>query len=92
MPEGTRELYYEFEARTTDVPFGNTITMAYEAVNLFVLGIQRADSFDPDAVKAVLDDPDLRFDWFGFKNSKLGGIEYYGRPYVFPMPLGISVV
>lgn len=58
----------------------NTITMAYEAVNLFVLGIQRVYSLDHDAVKEVLDDLDLRFDCFGFQNSNLGGMEYYRRP------------
>ena len=92
VPDETRALYQEYEARATGVSFSNTIMTAYEAVMLFAMAIEEADSFDPDVVKAVLDDPDLRFDWFGFEDIKLGGIEYYGRPQVFPMPLGLSVV
>jgi len=54
--------------------------MAYEALNLFVLGIQRAYSFGPDAVKAALDDPDLRFNCFDFKNSILERSSSTGGP------------
>ena len=39
--------------------------------------MEEAGSIDADAVRAVLDDPDFRFNFFGFE-SGLGGLETYG--------------
>ena len=92
LPERTRELYQEYLAMDPIVGFENPVMHAYEGLEILVEGIQRAGSFDPDAVKAALNAPDFSFDFFGFENTKLGGREYYGEACNLPMMLGCSIV
>ena len=92
VPARTRELYQESVSRFTKVAFGNTALFAYVNTNMYVGAIQKAGSFDPDAVAAVFNDPNYRFDYFGWENQKLGGREYYGIARAAPFPLGLSQI
>ncbi|MFC2039363.1 ABC transporter substrate-binding protein [Chloroflexota bacterium] len=77
-PDSVHELYAEFEQLHPDDPFGLTHYLAYGSVMLYKQAIEEADSIDPDAVRAVFDDPDWEFEWFGFEGRQLGGLQTFG--------------
>jgi hypothetical protein len=45
---------------------------------LYKQAIEEADSIDPDEVRAVFDDPDWEFEWFGMPGRQLGGLQTFG--------------
>jgi branched-chain amino acid transport system substrate-binding protein len=92
VPEATRTLYHEYLQRYPDIYFGNTTFFAYVAAQIYVQAITKAGSFDADAVAGVFDDPNFTFDYFGFKQAKLGGREYYGIARCLPFPLGMTEI
>jgi ABC-type branched-subunit amino acid transport system substrate-binding protein len=89
-PEPTRALYQEFKKRHPDKEMLSLTVSGFSTTNLYVQAMQAAGSIDPAKVKAVIDDPNFTFDFFGFK-EKLGGLKTYGlaRWYAFPNALSI---
>jgi branched-chain amino acid transport system substrate-binding protein len=77
-PEAVRQLYADFQQRYGSVPFELTQYLAYGAVMLYKQAIEEADSIDPDEVRAVFDDPDWEFEWFGMPGRQLGGFQTFG--------------
>ena len=51
--------------------------LGYGAVEFFVQAIEAAQSIDPDEVIKVIDDPSVRFDYFG-EESRMIGVQTYG--------------
>ncbi len=45
---------------------------------LYKQAMEKADSIDPDAVRAVWDDPTWEYEWFGMTGRKMGGLETDG--------------
>jgi branched-chain amino acid transport system substrate-binding protein len=77
-PEAVHQLYAEFQQRYGGVPFELTQYLAYGAVMLYKQAMEEADSIDPDEVRAVFDDPDWEFEWFGMPGRQLGGLQTFG--------------
>jgi len=77
-PESVHQLYADFEQRYGGVPFGLTQYLAYGAVMVYKQAMERAGSIDPDAVRAVFDDPTWEFEWFGSPGRSLGGLQTFG--------------
>ena len=76
----TRALYHDFCQRYPEQKDYFSLTLqgqGYKAIMLLADAIEEAESIDPDAVVAVLDDPDFRFDLFG-EEAALGGFETFG--------------
>ena len=90
-PEETRALYQDWLDRYPDISMYTTTMSGFASVNMFVAAMQEAGSTDTDAVLAVFDDPNFRFDFMGFE-AKLGGMETFGLRRVMPHPNPISVV
>jgi len=78
FPEAVHQLYYEFEQLYGGVPFELTQYLAYGAVMTYKQAMERAGSIDPDAVRAVFDDPTFEFEWFGMPGRQLGGLQTFG--------------
>ena len=91
FPEATRALYADYMKRYPQISMYTTTLAAFVGVNLYVKGIQQASSTDPDAVRAVFDDPNFRFEFFGLPDQKFGGIETYGIARNMPHPLVLSI-
>jgi len=89
-PETTQALAEDYLRRYPGVPMYTTSLMSFVTVNFFVRGMEVAGTTDSEAVQAVFDDPNFTFEFFGFPDAKLGGIETYGRPSCFPYAQAIS--
>ena len=62
-------------------------------MNMVLMAIEQAGTFDTDAVLAVLNDPTFTFDYWGYmKNAKLGGEETVGMRRVLPIAIPFSVI
>jgi len=90
FPEATRALHADYLKRYPKIGTSTTTLAAFVGVNLYVKGIQVAGSTDTDAVRAVFDDPNFRFEFLGLVNQKFGGIETYGIARQMPHPLVLA--
>ena len=86
-----RALYQDWLERYPDLSMYTTTQCGFVGVNMYVQAMQEAGSIDTDAVVAVFDDPNFRFDWMGFE-AKLGGIETHGVNRVMPFANPLSVI
>ncbi len=77
-PETTHQLYEEFQQRHPGQPLALTTYLGYGSAMLYVQAIEKAGSIDPDAVRAVFDDPTFEFEWFGTPGKSMGGLETFG--------------
>ena len=77
-PEETREIAADIMRRYPEASLALTTYLSYNAVELFVAGIQWAGSDDPDEVIKAFDDPDFEYKAFGISGRKLGGFETNG--------------
>jgi len=77
-PEAVHQLYAEFQQRYGGAAFELTQYLGYGAVMAYKQAIEKAKSIDPDAVKAVFDDPTWTFEWFGVPGHSLGGQQTFG--------------
>jgi len=79
ISEETKALYLEFNERFPE--YGGwldfSLHFSFGTVNLFAAAFEQAGSLDPDAVRAVLDDPNFRFNYFGYE-SHMWGLESHG--------------
>jgi branched-chain amino acid transport system substrate-binding protein len=79
VPAAMKALYQDYNERFPEMGgwFDYSQHFSFGTVNLYATAIEKADSIDVDAVRAAMDDPDFRFDYFGYE-SYLYGQESYG--------------
>jgi branched-chain amino acid transport system substrate-binding protein len=77
-PEETRQIAAEIKRKFPEADLALTTYLSYNAVEMFVAGMQWAGSIDPDEVMKAFDDPDFEYTAFGISGRKLGGFETYG--------------
>jgi len=76
-PEGMRDLFREYCQRYNETHMNWVVWLGYGTVMMFAQAMEEAESTDPEAVMQVLDDPDWKFEFWGFE-SQLGGLETTG--------------
>jgi branched-chain amino acid transport system substrate-binding protein len=77
-PESVRNLYAEFKQRYPGEPMPLTVYIAYGVIMIYVQAMEKAGSIDPDKVKAVIDDPNWTWEWFGTPGRSFGGVQTIG--------------
>jgi ABC-type branched-subunit amino acid transport system substrate-binding protein len=77
-PEATREIAADIMRRYPEASLALTTYLSFNAVEMYVAGMQWAGSIDPDEVMKVFDDPDFEYSAFGISGRKLGGMETNG--------------
>jgi len=77
-PEETRQIAAEIKQKFPDADLALTTYLSYNAVEMYVAGMQWAGSIDPDEVIKAFDDPDFEYTAFGVPGRTLGGFETNG--------------
>ena len=88
----TEDKYQKAKKRVKEIRGFYTHLVVYVSVNLFVQAMQAAGSTDTEAVVGAFNDPDLTFNYFGFTDGKLGGIELWGIRRSLPYVTAYSVI
>jgi branched-chain amino acid transport system substrate-binding protein len=79
LSEETRALALEYNERFPEFEgwLDFSVHFSFGTMNLFAAAIEQAGSIEPEAVRAAIDDPDFRFDYFGYE-SYMWGLESFG--------------
>ncbi len=70
--EETREIARDIMRRYPEASLALTTYLSYNAVEMFVAGMQWVDSIDPDEVMKAFDDPDFEYSAFGISGRNTG--------------------